>query len=117
MKTVKSTDLLETYRDVVARLHGGAVPTADTTSGDFLDVAQSVEHQELARLTATRLAERAKRLQIALTRIADGEYGACSECGTSIPPKRLMAIPDATTCVACQKRLEHLRSWSARRAS
>jgi hypothetical protein len=74
MKTVNATDLLETYRDVVARLHGGAVPTADTASGDFLDVAQSVEHQELARLTATRLAERGKRLQIALTRIADGEY-------------------------------------------
>jgi len=111
MNTMKATELLETYRDVVARLHNdAAVPVADASSGDFLDLAQSIEHQELARLTATRLAERAKRLHIALTRVADGEYGVCSECGTSIPRKRLLAIPDATTCVACQERLEHARS-------
>ena len=111
MKTTEATHLLNTYRDVVARLHNeAAVPTADAASSDFLDLAQSIEHQELARLTATRLAERAKRLHIALTRVADGEYGVCSECGTSIPRRRLLAIPDATTCVACQERLEHARS-------
>jgi DnaK suppressor protein len=108
MNTMKATELLETYRDVVARLHNdAAVPVADASSGDFLDLAQSIERQELARLTTTRLAERARRLHIALTRVADGEYGVCSECGTSIPRKRLLAIPDATTCVACQERLEH----------
>jgi len=111
MKTMEATHLMRTYRDVVARLQNeAAVPTADAVSGDFLDLAQSVEHQELARLTATRLAERARRLHDALTRVADGEYGVCSECGTSIPPRRLLAIPDATTCVACQERLEHARS-------
>jgi DnaK suppressor protein len=111
MRTMEATHLLETYRDVVGRLQNeAAVPTADAASSDFLDFAQSIEHQELARLTAMRLAERARRLQIALTRVADGEYGVCSECGTSIPPKRLLAIPDATTCVACQERLEHARS-------
>ena len=108
---MNDTHLLETYRDVVARLHDDetTVLTADAAS-DFLDIAQSVEHRELARLNATRLAERAKRLHIALTRMADGEYGVCSECGASIPPKRLMAIPDATRCVACQERLEQVRS-------
>ena len=109
MNTTEATHLLNTYRDVVARLHNeAAVPTADAASSDFLDLA-GIEHQELARLTATRLAERAKRLHIALTRVADGEYGVCSECGTSIPPKRLLAIPDATTCVACQEQLEQAR--------
>jgi len=111
MKTMEATHLLTTYRDVVARLQNEAtVPTADATSSDFLDLAQSVERQELARLTTTRLAERARRLHIALTRVADGEYGVCTECGTSIPPKRLLAIPDATTCVACQERLEQAGS-------
>ena len=110
MKTMGATHLLKTYCHVVARLQNEvAVPTADASS-DFLDLAQSIEHQELARLTTTRLAERAKRLRFALTRVADGEYGVCSECGTSIPRRRLLAIPDATTCVACQERLEHARS-------
>jgi len=111
MKIMETTHLLETYRDVVARLRNEtAVPTAAASSSDFLDIAQSVEQQELARLTTTRLADRAKRLQIALVRVADGEYGLCSACGASIPPKRLLAMPEATTCVACQARREGTRS-------
>ena len=103
---MNARQLLKAYRDVVVRLQNEAeVPKADATSRDFLDTAQSVEHQELARLTTVRLAEQAKRLRIALTRAADGQYGLCAECGTSTP-KRLLAIPDAITCVACQARLE-----------
>jgi DnaK suppressor protein len=52
--------------------------------------------------------ERARRLSVALTRVSEGEYGLCAECGAVIPPKRLLAVPDATTCVACQARLERL---------
>jgi len=82
------------------------VPSASLAGGDFLDLAQGLEQQELARLSASRLSERAKRLQIALSRVSDGEYGMCAECGASIAPARLGAIPDVTTCVACQERLE-----------
>jgi DnaK suppressor protein len=108
VKTEAAKRLLETHLDVVlARLQNEAeVPKAETAGSDFLDVAQGVELQELARLTASRMAERAKRLRIALTRVADGEYGVCSECGAGIAPKRLLAVPDTTTCVACQERLE-----------
>jgi phage/conjugal plasmid C-4 type zinc finger TraR family protein len=94
--------------DIAARLQTEAeVPKVGVAGGNFLDVAQDVEHQELARLSASRLTERAKRLQIALTRVSKGEYGVCSECGASIPPKRLLAVPDATTCRACQEQLEY----------
>ena len=82
------------------------VPGASLAGGDFLDLAQSLEHQELARLSASRLTERARRLHIALSRVSEGDYGVCAECGVSIPPQRLRAVPDATTCVACQERFE-----------
>ena len=96
---------------VVARLQtGAAVPQASPVGDDFVDVAQSVEQQELARLSASRLTQRARRLQLALTRVEDGQYGMCSECGASIAPKRLLAVPDATTCVACQEKLERVGS-------
>jgi DnaK suppressor protein len=72
-----------------------------------------MEQQELARLTASRLAQRARRVEIALSRVSDGQYGICSECGGVIPPKRLVAVPDATTCVACQDHLEASACWAA----
>jgi DnaK suppressor protein len=104
--------LLEAELDaVVTRLQTEAeVPQSSSAGDEFLDVAQSIEHQELARLTASRLTERARRLQVALTRVSDGQYGVCSECGAPIPSKRLLAVPDATTCVACQEQLERVGS-------
>lgn len=94
-------------KDVASRLHGEAdVPPVAVVGGDFLDLAQGIEQQELARLSATRLAERARRLRLALARVAEGAYGVCSECGAAIPPQRLRVVPDASTCVACQARLE-----------
>jgi DnaK suppressor protein len=85
---------------------GPETPETGLAAADFFDVAQVVEHQELANLTASRLVERARRLRMALERVDDGEYGVCAECGTPIPSRRLSAVPDATTCLACQERLE-----------
>jgi len=92
---------------ITARLTTGAeTPEAQPSGADFLDVAQGVEHQELAGLSASRLIQRARRLRMALERVEGGEYGVCSECGAPIPARRLLAVPDATTCVECQERLE-----------
>ena len=88
------------------RLERQIAPVA--VAGDFLDVAQGIEQQELAQLVASRLAERARRLRTALTRLEDGEYGVCTECGGPITARRLLALPDARTCVACQGQLERV---------
>jgi DnaK suppressor protein len=107
---IQAKRLLEAQLEAVAAQSQAeaAVPGAGAgeVGDDFVDVAQSIEHQELARINASRLTRRVRRLQQALTRVADGQYGICSECETAIPPKRLLAVPDATTCVACQERLE-----------
>jgi DnaK suppressor protein len=73
---------------------------------DFLDVAQSVGHREMESLGVSRLIERARRLRLALERVEGGDYGVCTQCGAVIPPRRLLAVVDATTCVPCQERLE-----------
>jgi RNA polymerase-binding transcription factor DksA len=102
--------------EIAERLHAGAGDLkAAPAGGDFLDVAQDLEHQELARLSATRLTERARRLRIALNRMLSGEYGVCAECEAAISPTRLRAIPDATTCVTCQEQLE--RGHAGRRGN
>jgi RNA polymerase-binding transcription factor DksA len=97
---------------IATRLHAEAeVPVAGVVAGNFLDVAQGVEQQELARLSTSRLMERARRLRRALARMSDGEYGVCSECGAQIPSRRLLAVPDTTSCVGCQSRRERTGGW------
>ncbi|HEY7902098.1 MAG TPA: TraR/DksA family transcriptional regulator [Casimicrobiaceae bacterium] len=60
-----------------------------------LDIAQvSRDVRELAAV------------EVALTRIADGSYGVCVDCGQPIAPARLAVSPSAARCIACQERLE-----------
>ncbi len=44
----------------------------------------------------------------ALTRLSEGTYGICAECGIEISEKRLEAVPFAKLCVQCQSQLELL---------
>lgn len=42
----------------------------------------------------------------ALTRLQEGTYGICADCGIEINEKRLTAVPFAKLCVDCQSRQE-----------
>jgi DnaK suppressor protein len=44
----------------------------------------------------------------ALTRLNEGTYGICAECGIEISEKRLEAVPFAKLCVQCQSQQELL---------
>lgn len=41
------------------------------------------------------------RIDAALERIENGEYGACAKCGNDIADARLDLLPDTPLCVAC----------------
>jgi DnaK suppressor protein len=73
---------------------------------DEVDLIQVNESRELSLATRSLLVERANKLAEALERLREGEYGTCQECGEPIAPARLRAVPEVTTCVRCQDRLE-----------
>ena len=75
---------------------------------DEVDVIQVNEDREMNFATRSLLVERANRLAEALERLRGGEYGTCQECGEAIAPARLKAMPEVTTCVRCQDRLEKM---------
>ena len=47
-----------------------------------------------------------QELEVALRRSQTGELGVCSDCGSTISPARLRALPFALLCVACQEKNE-----------
>lgn len=51
---------------------------------------------------------RRQSIDEALTRLREGTYGICAECGIEISEARLKAVPFAKLCVECQSRVELL---------
>ncbi|MGI6432973.1 MAG: TraR/DksA family transcriptional regulator [Sphaerochaetaceae bacterium] len=58
-------------------------------------------------------ANRLKSVEAALTRLKNGRYGVCLQCGALIPEERLRAIPSAVLCVKCKSGEEgpKRKSW------
>ena len=76
---------------------------------DEVDLIQVNENREMSFATRSMLVERANKLAEALERLRGGEYGICQECEETIAPARLRAMPEVTTCVRCQDRLERMK--------
>jgi RNA polymerase-binding transcription factor DksA len=76
------------------------------TGRDEGDVAQASERQDLSFMTRERLADRVNQLSAALRRLHEGRHGLCERCGGPIEPARQAALPEATTCRACQEIVE-----------
>jgi DnaK suppressor protein len=99
------------------RQMGGAVVFEELTAAsgdntplaDEVDVIRLNEDREMSFATRSLLVERANKLAEALQRLRGGDYGTCEECGEPIAPARLRAMPEVTTCVRCQDRLERTR--------
>jgi len=106
--------------DRLRRMGGGVVfeefPGAvgdNTPMADEVDVIRVNEDREMSFATRSLLVEKANKLAEALERLRGGEYGVCQECGETIAPARLRAMPEVTTCVRCQDRLERSRKLQA----
>ena len=80
--------------------------SADDGTDDIVDRANAAYNREL--MFSLSDSERQMLLQIedALSRIKEGTYGRCSNCGNPIAPQRLEAVPWARFCIDCQEKAE-----------
>ena len=51
----------------------------------------------------TQLEQQLMLINKALKKIKDKSYGACVACSKKIPKKRLLTVPEAESCIECQK--------------
>lgn len=65
---------------------------------------------ELTLASAERRDAALHAIRRALTRLDDGTFGYCVDCGSKIDPARLDANPMASRCVPCQARFENDRN-------
>jgi DnaK suppressor protein len=76
------------------------------TSGDVVDAALDSVQDEISSQLAEVESRELSRIENALERMRQGEYGVCEGCGGSIPIARLNALPYATLCIKCQRESE-----------
>ena len=73
----------------------------DQTQQGRLSRMDAIQLQEMALEQNRRREFEIKRIDAALKRIEDGEFGFCNNCGENIPLKRLEVSPSTPLCVDC----------------
>ncbi len=61
----------------------------------------AMQVQAMAQASEVRRRQRARRIEAAIGRLDDGEFGYCAACGEAIPAKRLAIDPTSAHCVDC----------------
>lgn len=75
----------------------------DQQSVGRLSRMDAMQRQAMAQAASRRRASRRARIEAALRRIAEDEFGFCQDCGEDIGKPRLSLDPTAPTCVSCAK--------------
>ena len=75
-------------------------------SGDVVDAALDSVQDEISSQLAEVESRELARIENALERMREGQYGVCEGCAISIPLARLNALPYATLCIKCQRESE-----------
>lgn len=95
----KQRELLDVFqRD---RAHGNAV--TDDGIQDLADKAASAYSKELNFSLSDAERQNLVLVEEAITRIDNGQFGVCTNCGNTIGEKRLHAIPWTPFCIDCQE--------------
>ena len=99
--------LLERQAELKARDREGASwrgpVELDQQSVGRLSRMDAMQQQEMAQAEARRRTSDLARIEIALNRLTEGEYGWCAECGEPIAIARLEIDPAAPLCVDCAR--------------
>lgn len=96
---VKQRELLDSFeRDKAA---GNASP--DDGIQDLADKAASAYSKELNFSLSDSERNLLMLIEEAFTRMKDGSYAVCTNCGTEIGEKRLQAVPWTPFCIDCQE--------------
>ena len=78
--------------------------TLDQASVGRLSRMDAIQQQAMAQATERQRAVEISRIENALKRLDEDEYGFCVECGEDISVKRMEIDPAATHCIKCAGR-------------
>jgi len=84
------------------RVVGIGVANVVGLTPDPTDMATREEHEAFSLRLKEREKNLLRKIDLAIERIKEGDFGICEECGEPIEEKRLMARPVTTLCIDCK---------------
>lgn len=103
---VRLTELKQELESLEASAQASGVTVElDQSRVGRLSRMDALQGQAMSNAVALRRRQTLQKIEAALERLDEGEFGFCLECGEEIAVKRLAIDPVTTYCTECQSRL------------
>jgi DnaK suppressor protein len=99
----------EVLSEVQGRIRDARTESSSGRLNEVFDPGESSEadiQEDIEFALIQMKAETLNKITEALTRLEEGAYGNCFDCGEEISPKRLRALPFAVRCKDCEEARE-----------
>ena len=102
-------NLLKLKVEITRILENQAEPKELRDAFDDPDIANQMMEKMMSSLFSSNYEKNLERIDAALERIQEGQFGICQVCAAEIPLPRLEALPFTLFCIDCQKEIERKR--------
>ena len=98
-------------KEEIAKIEAAIVPLLDATqpispenSIGRVSRMDAINNKSVAEAALRSAKMKLSKLQIALNKIDNADFGKCAMCNNPIQPARLMYMPESSRCVRCADR-------------
>ncbi len=101
---IKLLKTIETTQQQIDQLVEDTKPIAPENSLGRITRMDAINNKSVAEATLRTTRRKMDKLQNALKKIDEKDFGKCIKCKGPIPIQRLMYMPESNNCVRCASR-------------
>ncbi len=95
---------IEEEKELIQSLEETSKPVAPDNAIGRLTRMEAINSKSISEASLNSSRSKLAKLEKALKKIDDPDFGVCVNCETPIPHGRIMLMPESTLCVPCADR-------------
>ncbi len=100
----KIADAIEEQKKLIQSLEVTSKPVAPDNAIGRLTRMEAINSKSISEASLNSARSKLAKLEKALKKIDDPNFGICINCENPIPHGRVMLMPESTLCVPCAER-------------
>jgi DnaK suppressor protein len=93
--------MIATLESEIAQMEESAAPISPENAIGRVSRMDAINNKGVVDASLRHRRRKLVRLQMAVNRVDNPDFGYCSNCKKPIQPKRLILMPDSDRCVKC----------------
>jgi len=100
----KIAEAIEAQKTLIASLAETSKPVAPDNAIGRLSRMEALNDRAVSEASLNAARHKLSRLETALGKVDQSDFGICVGCDAPIPPGRIVLMPEATLCVPCAEK-------------